>query len=257
MTASCTAATTSSPLATGSGASEDPAEASWAASAITSWATSSAGSSVGISAGGGSIGWISTAGSTGSSVESVSAVSRTTVRTEPERRRRAIDPAGTRAVKPCTIAEPPSDVPAEALDEPLGGARLAGLGSHDDEHAVGRRLRRLGAQQREHERKGEEWTDGREQHARHIGVSYRSFSDFFAPLPGEPQNARKQRRKIASRRWTSELEHQSSRVARRRSSAVARASRIGPSSKRSTSSAMKPSITSRVELALSSPRERR
>ena len=44
---------------------------------------------------------------------------------------------------------------------------------------------------------------------------------------------------------------------RRRSSAPERASRIGPSSKRSTSSCMKPSITMRVATGSRRPRERR
>ena len=51
--------------------------------------------------------------------------------------------------------------------------------------------------------------------------------------------------------------NQSRRTASRRSRAPAIASRIGPSSKRATSSAMKPSITRRLECAASSPRERR
>ena len=60
-----------------------------------------------------------------------------------------------------------------------------------------------------------------------------------------PQNAGKWAAGAAAGR----LEHQSSSVCRRCDSAAPSASRIGPSSKRSTSSAMKPSITSRVELA--------
>ncbi len=50
---------------------------------------------------------------------------------------------------------------------------------------------------------------------------------------------------------------QSSRTDRRRSRAPDIASRIGPSSKRSTSSAMKPSITRRLAGPSASPRERR
>ena len=69
----------------------------------------------------------------------------------------------------------------------------------------------------------------------------------------------KNRRAYRRRRSRAARDVRSSRgsAASRRSSAPAIASRIGPSSKRSTSSCMKPSITSRVATGSPSPRERR
>jgi hypothetical protein len=74
--------------------------------------------------------------------------------------------------------EAPLDVAAEARDEAGGVGGAAGLGGHDDEDAAGGLGRRhLGSQQREHERQGEDWTDCRPDHARHIGMSSGTFSD--------------------------------------------------------------------------------
>ena len=194
--------------------------------------------------------------STGAVEESVRRTSRATLRIAAERRRRRMAPAGTRAVKPSTIARRSPDAAAEALDEPLGGVLPARLGADDDEHPRRGRVRPLGAEQREHEREREEWTDGRTDHARHIGGPARSLSESSSrPLEGPETPAKCGEN--GGRRGAGRLEHQSRRVCRRCESAVPRASRIGPSSKRSTSSAMKPSITRRVELAWSSPRERR
>ena len=65
--------------------------------------------------------------------------------------------------------EPVADPSAEAHDEPLGGALAARLGADHDEHPGRLRVRRFGAEQPEHERKHQERTDGRADHARHIG----------------------------------------------------------------------------------------
>ena len=252
-TASWSAPTESSPLATGSGASEEPAAASSAASAMTSRATSSAGSSVGISSGGGSIACAAGCSSTGVAVDSVSATSRATVRTEPDRRSRAIDAAGTRAVKPSTIGSrsptsPPSRRTSRSTARALPGSTP---------------------------------TTTRTRSGAACAISAPT-SESMSRSPRSGRMADRGMPPVSAPRAKPLLEHrsrpagpglscapacdgtlesrragQSSSVARRFSSAAARASRIGPSSNRSTSSAMKPSITSRVDVFLSSPRERR
>ena len=150
-TASCTAGTVSSPPATGSGSSEEPAAASSAASAITSRAASSAGTSVGISAGGGSMrvrllrgrvagalgsGAASPTSPSGVGGERVSRTSRATLRIAPARRSRGIAAAGTRAVKPWTMASRWPTAPPRRAASRVAAAALAGLGADDDGHAL-------------------------------------------------------------------------------------------------------------------------
>ena len=189
----------------------------------------------------------------GAVLDSVSAVSRATLRTAADRRSRGSAAAGTRAAKPWMIeirlpTSPPSrwTSRAAARSEPgwaptttvTRGAACApadpapSTPSMRNRASSGRMIERV--------------------IPRPIGAFGISFSDFLRErksAAGTPGN------RAAAR--SGALVHQSSRVWRRCSSAAARASRIGPSSKRSTSSAMKPSITSRVEVAWSRPRERR
>ena len=90
-----------------------------------------------------------------------------------------------------------------------------------------------------------------------LGESFRraqraSAASRIAEIRAAAADARIRSRPVGA--WPSQTRaDQSSSVASRRSSAVPRASRIGPSSKRSTSSAMKPSITSRVDVRLVEP----
>ena len=182
------------------------------------------------------------AGSTGAAPDSVSGTSRATVRTALERRSRASEPAGTRAVKPCTIgSRRPTSPPTRRTSR--SAARVApGSAATTTWTRSGAACATSGPS-----------SASMSASPRSGRIAGNGMPAVSAPAP-DPllEHRSRKRRPVQAARG-----RQSSRVAKRFSSAAARASRIGPSSKRSTSSAMKPSITSRVEVLRSSPRERR